>query len=411
MPGERRERPFIEPVNPQVEGSWLRIIDALTKQANIELYAFDAEDAAAFSREQGSGQLKLSGNGDLQIKQGKNWLVVKTLDDKLQKHLRLDEPSVRALTEYLQNKPKVEPYKHVPKKETEADNEKKELRRWRLEKLEAPEYLSADILISRILGGKRGQLGFVDITDNKPGGGKEIFCRAWKTSCGDVPMPCVPPKRLFKTFYPGQKFPDGTDEEIGNFDYLQLLADNRIVKNLASNRQISIPYFGKKETIYAMDWVEDDSGAVDNSGAQKLFGSHYESPLLEELGLSKAGVMRIDRKDIDEALWEGDPGLRRQTKKHKEILKKLGLNDHELEIHCIRQDQYARLAKAKKWGQHLLMTHFDDYATNPGWENYGLSGGHVDNGGASFVSNLPRVYPNNDVYATRLVISRKRHKF
>lgn len=413
MPGERREPQFIEPIDPQLEQSWFKIIDALIKQTAIELYAVDAANPADFVREQGSGQLKLSENGDLQIKQGKNWRVVKTLDVKLQERLRLDEPSVRALAEYLQKKPKIEPYRHPPKETVatvEESAERKELILWRLEKLAVPGYLNAERLISRILQGAIGRLNFIDITDNKPGGGREEFCRAWKKSCGDLPLPCVPPEALFEILYPGQKFPGGVDRQAGNFDYLTFLVDNRVVKNNSSSRQIIHPYFNRKETIYVMDWEEDDNSASNASGRPKLFSRKYESPLLDELGLSKDGVMRIDRQEIDVALWENDPGVRQQTKKHREILQELDINDNEWEIHCIRQDQYARLAKAKNWGQHQLLTHFDDYILYPsGLGRHGLVGGHVDYGGASHIGDLPRDN-RNDLCATRLVISRKRYQ-
>lgn len=402
----------MEPVDPQLEQSWFKIIDALTKQANIELYAVDAADAAVFAREQGSGKLKLSENGDLQIKQGKNWRVVKDLDAKLQKRLQLDEQSIKALAEYLQTKPKIEPYRHPPKETVttvEESAERKELRRLGLEKLEISGYPAADRLIVRIAQSNRGSLDFIDIADNKPGGGREVFCRAWKKSCRDLPLPCVPPKSLFEEFYPGQKFPDSIDPETGDFHYLEQLIERKIVQNISGARVIVKPRFGAKETIYIMDWIEDDNDARNQSGARKLFSSKYESALLKELGLSGTGVMGVNRKDIDEALWADNTGQRNQTTLHLDILDQLGLDANNWEIHCIRQDQYARLAKVKSWGQHELLTHYEDYVFNPSMAHQGLVGGYGLYGGASFISNLPRDY-DNDICATRLVISRKRWK-
>lgn len=398
----------MEPINPVVIESPLKIIDALTGTANHPavsgLYAIDPQDPDLFAREQGNGELKVSGIGDsrvLQIRQGNNLLLVKYLDEKLKKRLRLDEPSQRALAEYLATKPETEKYRHPPKKEREVLNpEQKELRCLGLERFILPGYPEADQLISRILISTNR----IDIADKK---GQEHFCLAWKRDCGDLPTPCIPPEYLFKQLYPGQKFPEGDIEETGDFSYLGHLVDNNIIKNLSGRKQPTMPHFGEKETIYAMNWVEEDFNAADASGDRKLGASSYTSSLLSELGIDQEGVVNISRKTIDEALWEGDPGLRKPTSQHKKILLQLGFKDDEWEIHCIRQDQYARLAEAKKLGQHELLTHYDDYLIVISGVRDGLIGGHVNYGGASFVGNVSRGFPN-ELYATRLVISRKR---
>ncbi len=115
MPGERERFP-VEPIDPQVGQSWLKIIDALTKQVAIELYAFDSKDPSAFAREHGSGRLQMSSIGDsrvLQIQKGKNLLLV---DDKLKARLRLDEQSLRALEAYLKTKSPTEPHRQPREK-------------------------------------------------------------------------------------------------------------------------------------------------------------------------------------------------------------------------------------------------------------------------------------------------------
>lgn len=415
MPGER-ERPPVEAIDSRIEQSWFKILDALSpaarKQAAVELYATDPEDAAAYVRADGGGQLRLSEIGDLQIKQGKNWRLVKQLDTKLRIRLRLDDLSIRALQGYIEEKAKVKPYRTRLKAESaprrvdsRADYNEQELRRLRLEKLDLPAYPVADRLIARILESNQGAGDYIDITDGEPGGGQEQFCRPWKRFCGDLPLPCTPPKVLFEQLYPGRQFPDGIDEKNGDFWYLMRLAENAIVKNVAGAPQPILPRFEEQETMYAMDWVEENFDAEDGAGNPKLRTSLYSQPLLEALSIKCDGVVNISRKIIDKALWEGDPSKRQPTDKHQAVIRQLGFNPDEWEFHCIRQDQYARGSEVKQWGRHELYTHYEDYFFGGGVCR-GLLGGFHMLGGASRVDNSSRDSAH-EYWAVRLVLSRK----
>jgi hypothetical protein len=108
MRGEQETH--VEPVDPGLEKSFLKIIKFLTavqdNKSTGGLCVFNPEKPEAPRQ-----HLKLSDNGDLQIKQGKNWLLVTELPPKLKARLRLDPESLNNLQTFLTEKAKEKPYR------------------------------------------------------------------------------------------------------------------------------------------------------------------------------------------------------------------------------------------------------------------------------------------------------------
>ena len=190
--------------------------------------------------------------------------------------------------------------------------------------------------------------------------GQQSFIKQWKKECPNLPMPCVPPN---------------------DFWYLQQLQAKRIISNIENPlqgqpNQSAAPRFQEDEFLFVDNWQEED---WDNKKAKK---SHY-SELLEDMLNNKGSTVRIRRQDIDQALWEGDPANRMPTEKHKEALGTLGCDPKEFELRLIRQDEYARLAPTKGYGQKNLWTNFDNYFLGGDGDRCGLDGGYRGDGDAS----------------------------
>ena len=231
---------------------------------------------------------------------------------------------------------------------------------------------AAERLLQEVINNK------INITTDE---GKEAFIDQWKKDCPNIPMPCVPPNAFW---------------------YLTNLSQNRIISNLdnlpAGTNLPATPRFQEDETLFVDNWKEQDYNSPDAA-------SPHRSELLNAL-LGDPSTVNIQRQTIDEALWDGDPANRQPTKKHKEILKQLGCDPKEFEIRLIRQDEYARLAPSKGWGQKNLWTNFDNYFLEDDGDRRGLSGGYRDHGGPSRVNYYWRARAA-DFLSVRLVLSRK----
>lgn len=409
----------IKIIYPEVEKSWFMIMEALKptmgKLASVELHAYDPDNQSDYLFPR--GRLKLSDTGDLQIEQGKNWRLVKDLPIKLRSRLRLDDAGLAAMQAYFKAKSEIKPYRSPLRTESRAEGveyNEKELRRFRLEKLEVAAYPVADYLLSRILESNRSNTDYIDINSKGQFGGQDLFCQSWNQGCADLPLPCVPPEAMFKEFYPYTDYPANVNKADGSFWYLRELAEGNIVKNIGEDKPgdygaPAISHFGEAETIFMMDWEEDDFDAEDDKGKRKLQSLEYDTqPLLDELGIQHTGVVDANREQIDISLWEGDPGDRKQTKKHRDVIRGLHFNPDEWEFHCIRYDQYSRLANlpnGKRFGKFRLNTHFDDYYSIKRARR-SLYGGNRERGGASHVGDCWRDRSSAHV-GVRLVLSRK----
>ncbi|MBI5230289.1 MAG: hypothetical protein HY981_03275 [Candidatus Magasanikbacteria bacterium] len=71
----------------------------------------------------------------------------------------------------------------------------------------------------------------------------------------------------------------------------------------------------------------------------------------------------------------------------------------------IAQDEYARLALSKAWGQKALWTNFNNYYLEDNGARKGLVGGDCGNGGCYI--GCPRGYAGGDL-AVRLVLVRNK---
>ena len=208
--------------------------------------------------------------------------------------------------------------------------------------------------------------------------GKRRFVELWHAKCPDIKLPCVPDK--------------------DDFWYLENLKEGRIVTNLSGDAKRVKTNFGQPEVILVDDWQECDWGTREAATA-------HRSVLLEEL-LGRASTVNVKRKEIDQALWGINADLRQQSQKQIDIITKLGLNPDEFELRLIRQDESARGATAKGWGQHNLWTNYQDYFLEGVGDRYGLFGGNLANGGVSNVYYFWRDNANGSL-AVRLVLSRK----
>ncbi|MEK7625386.1 MAG: hypothetical protein AAB467_03480, partial [Patescibacteria group bacterium] len=218
----------------------------------------------------------------------------------------------------------------------------------------------------------------INITTKK---GQKAFVDQWKKECPNLPMPCVPPN---------------------DFWYLTQISQSRIISNLEVSgqraNQPAAPHFEKDEVLLVDNWTEQDYSSPEAALS-------HQSKLLEAL-LGTGSTVNISREIIDNALWEGDPSNREPTEQHQKILKQLNCDPKQLELRLIRQDEYARLAPAKQFGQKNLWTNFDNYFLGDDGDRYGLSGGYHGFGGPSCVGSDWRGYAH-DYLAVRLVLSRK----
>ncbi len=415
---ERGGRPPETAPDHRLEGEMRLLIVGFLKENTegeepVSLYAVDPKNEDDYNREGGNGELKLSHTGDLQIKQIEKgvvfWKVVSGLPFRLKNSLRLDEASALAVQEYQKRRSAVDADRKKNRNrvfsEPRLDNKELELRYFKLEKLQLKPVDPADELINRVLLSNNGRYG-IDISGVD---GQTEFSRAWRRNCGLLPIPCVPSIELFKVLYHGRPFPSEVNKK-GDFWYLESLTHGLVVDNTGEDKfspRSVAPNFGQEGGIYVMDWEEVDSSATNRAGDYLVETSAYTSPLLKELGINKEGVVNISRQEIDRALWLGDPGNHIKTAKHRSIIKKIGFKSSEYELRCIRQEEYALLAEDKKWGQHKLSTHFDNYVLDAETkkERAGLCGGEVRAGGPSFVTQIDRDDEEDDV-AVRLVLAR-----
>ena len=284
----------------------------------------------------------------------------------------------------------------------------REAKRLGLEAMELSAYPEADKLISRILESYTG----TDKIDISTQAGQNKFCEEWNRLVPGLPPPCVPTEGMWKKmkFFKGKDYPASITKTKGNFWYLNQLKAEKIITNLLDIQKpdgspmpnkIANPRFGEAEFLLVDTWEERDFSASDAATV-------HTSALLKELlgGTSKISTVSIKRETIDAALWEGDPAGRKPTDKHKEILKKLGINITEYELRLIAQDEYARGAVTRGWGQKELWTNFDHYFLED-VARHGLAGGYRGHGGPSDVDCRWRVGAISDL-AVRLVLSRKR---
>lgn len=256
-----------------------------------------------------------------------------------------------------------------------------EVRRLGLERLDLAGNVKADILMEMNISGR------IDI--NTPEGRKK-FVEAWRTDCADIPMPCVPDRN--------------GDWSKGDYWFLKQLKEGRIVSNLSGNAKKVLPNYGQHEILLMDSWQECDWNASDAAVKHR---STLLGELLGEDGSDhKRSVVNIKRKDIDDALWQGDPALRIPSAKQKEIIIKLGLNPADFVFSLMDQGAYARGAVSQGWGQKNLWTNFDHYFLEVDGVRSGLLGGYRDGGGPSFVGCDWRVSSHASL-AVRLVLSRK----
>lgn len=229
----------------------------------------------------------------------------------------------------------------------------------------------AQALIDNVMSGS------IDITMRK---GQKTFVDTWNKQCPDIPMPCVPPN---------------------DFWYLTQLQNNRIIRNLNGEPQPSTPRFAENQFLWVDNWKEEDYNSREANES-------HRSQLLKSLlnrEENPESTVNISREQIDETLWIGDPANRQPTKQHQEILKKLNVDPAKYELRLIRQDEYARSAKEKNWGQKNLWTNHDDYFLGGG-NRGGLAGGDRDLGGPSDVGYDWRADAIGNL-SVRLVLSRK----
>ncbi len=256
-----------------------------------------------------------------------------------------------------------------------------EVRRLGLERLGLAGNVKADLLMEMNISGR--------INTDTPEGRKR-FVEAWRADCSDIPMPCVPDRN--------------GDWSKGDYWFLKQLKEGRIVSNLSGNAKKVLPNYGQHEILLMDSWQECDWNAPDAAVKHR---STLLGELLGEDGSDhKRSVVNIKRKDIDDALWQGDPALRIPSAKQKEIIIKLGLNPADFVFSLMDQGAYARGAVSQGWGQKNLWTNFDHYFLEGAGVRRGLHGGYRGSGGPSRVSYSWRG-SSRGILAVRLVLSRK----
>ncbi|MBI5230030.1 MAG: hypothetical protein HY981_01890, partial [Candidatus Magasanikbacteria bacterium] len=269
----------------------------------------------------------------------------------------------------------------IPNSSDFAYNET-EARSLGLERVEIKGNAGAQQLIEQVISGT------IDIETDA---GKQKFVQDWQSQCPDIPMPCVL-KNTGDVIV--QKLADA-DLSNSDFWYLTSLKKRKIIKNLEGSDQPAMPHFDKDMVLLVDSWQE--TNWEDPDAATKLI-----SPLLKEL-LGKESTVKIRREDLDTALWVGDPVSHIPTEKHTLLLKKLGVDPSQFHFRCIAQDEYARLAPTKAWGQKALWTNFNNYYLKDNGVRKGLFGGGHGTGGPSNVGDDPL----GDAYgglAVRLVL-------
>lgn len=190
-----------------------------------------------------------------------------------------------------------------------------------LEERELAPYAQAQELLDAVISGALKM-------DNRNLENKKKFVERWRAEMPELPLPCAP--------------------ETNGYLYLEQLSKGAIVKNIDGDLKPCLPQFDKKEDILIEEWIRHPSALG------------MESPLLEALAL-KRNIIANSRKDIDAALWSGDPGLRLPTKRHREILEEMGCDPHDHEIRLMRQDEYARLSIDPSFNPRNLQVHLDGY--------------------------------------------------
>jgi hypothetical protein len=205
---------------------------------------------------------------------------------------------------------------------------------------------------------------------------EEALVERWQHEVSNIPLPAVP--------------------RLEDFGYLKALSHHQVYRHFKNNDLTEcIPDFGTFKVLLVDTWAEQDRES----------GIAMRSVLLERLGLVDGTVNNISREQIEKALWEnGDTFTRTPTTAHRALLQELGA-PKGYEFRLIRQDEYARLAVEKGWGEKNLRTHFDGYVLD-GVERSCLIGGRRADGGASHVREIDRNVSRIDL-ATRLVLARK----
>lgn len=417
-----KERPVC--IDPLVKNSESLIKGYLGRDEDEEaikvLLFAHLPDGSRFSGP-GDGELRVVSRSGLEIKEGGEWRYFDTLPfEGVRRYLILDEPSIRAITDYYVRQVEEDKELYVRRlnaEELRARRHESAVEPFGYDKKEA-EFLGLEEL--KIKGDDHAQ----DIIEQimSGGGDKDIedFFREWGKKCPDIAFPCVLKNRdgeiITELPDPKDRPDDGADEAIvsayyRNYaDYSQSriwyfrdwLPYQRIIENLTGIPRVAIPGFNQNEVVLVDSWEE----AKPKDRAQK-----HVSALIKELR-GNDSVENISRPELDAALWQGDPGDRVPTEKHKEILARLKLDPNEFEIRPIRQDEYARVATEKGWGQQNFWVLFDHYQFEEGRGVGGgdfkgrsnLVGGHCGAGGSSsvFVSRY-----NEPINAVRLVIARR----
>lgn len=270
-------------------------------------------------------------------------------------------------------------------------------REYGLKKIELPAYTKAQRIIDDVMQDQRGGFGFHIETPV----GQEEFVDKWESNCPGLPMPCI------------------LNLDKSDFWYLIQLKRGNIIANTTdikdpkdSEKKLPniplLPRFGEAETLYAMDWVEEDRETKVNPPDSQTKLQKTRCPLLDKLLRpdQHKGVVNIRREDLDAALWDGDPAGRIPTNNHKAILNDLGLDSRLDEIRYISQDEDSRGSRIQGWGTKNIRINYDGYFLESGEYRYGLiSGGHNE-GSSSLIQPFP-LDEAGDYLAVRLVVARK----
>jgi hypothetical protein len=359
-----------------------------------------------------SGQLQLSEDGiRVCLKIGND---IRAIDQQDLSNFHLTSESVSALEEYTQKKEMESVDATVSGFDTKTSVDKLQIERERKlrelglsrERLRA--YPEAQKLLEKIKIDPITNRADYDMRNKT---GRENFFREWQRRVNILP-PGVPPEQLFNILYgAGQRFP-AVSKDDGVVWYLENLANGLIVSNTETRPYKRVGFethFGEPEEIFVMDWTEAWPKAQDTHGKAILQSESYSSQVLQRLGITKPGVVKISRNEIDSALWSGQPAQRIKTKAHADLIKYIGFDPNEYEFGCIRQDQYARLAQKTNFGRQNLNTHFGGYLLreNPYLYSEGLYGGNAKYGGVSYVDSNNRDNSSEDL-AVRLVLGKIR---
>jgi hypothetical protein len=383
------------PVEKSLAKLWFVVVAYL--QQNRKPYLCIVSDDA------NKKQLRLDGQGSMQVKEGNSWRLVMRTTTFL-----LDEESVQAVASFIKEAEREKGIR-LESKIIDTDTRPKtelELKLGSYGLVEADMYGSfpAQRLMDRVYANASGNK--LDI--RKPKDLKEFYDE-WVSQVRILPLPFVPPQLKFNQLYPGKLYPTDVDPEQGNFAYLHLLTDRKIVDNIRELPQgdaVHKPRFASGMNLFMMDWHEQDVRKIDGSGRPFLETVGANSALLRSLGWGSSGIV-MSRPEIDDLLWEGDVDLQEPTKRHRQIIEDLNFDPRNYRLRLIDAGEYARLAVKQKWGEESMATHFDGYAvvdvSQDKKERRGLCGGDVRDGGSSHISWVQR----SDVrLPVRLVLAR-----